>query len=287
MKKNIKNIDTGFEFGKLRQSLATYVLPLEKHFGAIENVKNIVDLVKAHYDSRPVGVSQQFSPGDLCVLEYVIQALKPTTVVELGVASGFTTSFILNSLDRNADHKLWTVASYDIAEYCAEDADDRRRIGFCVDLLAPHLKSRWSLKTGKTSLDMVAEPGSFPRDALAIVDANHFHPWPLIDVLALSRIMPKGCWILVQDIDHHRRMFGDAFRLNSDPVEGSYGPSLIYSSWPGRKVRGIGGCFNVGLIRNVEHSRIQRRMRDLLEYPFEMKLDAAANSFLENELREL
>ena len=94
-------IATGFEFGKLYRHLGSYLAPLATYFRKKPDSKAITATVKEYYTRRPQGVTEQFSPADLCALEYVIQSLKPDKVLELGVASGFTSSFVLNSLKSN------------------------------------------------------------------------------------------------------------------------------------------------------------------------------------------
>ncbi len=278
-RKDLSRIYTGFELNKLAQGFArTHSLLKRLLSGVGTSTAQFVEPVKTFYRLRPEGVQAQLSPGDLTFVEAFVSTVSPRRIVEVGVASGFTSAYLLMSGVRNGKGQFESLISFDPAETVFWN--DVLPTGFVVPELVPELTSNWQFQRGKTLLDVLDDP-PFESPVLAIVDGEHRHPWPLVDVLVLLDKMPTGSWILLQDIRLPERLMGDAMRLDCDPAAGFYGPSLVYDLWTGPKVRGLDAAFNMGAVQiPEERAQLRRSLLETLVYPPEIEIGPDARSFL-------
>lgn len=89
---------------------------------------------------RPASAAMHDADTDLSVFCYVIcRALRPRNVVETGVGSGVTTSFILQALAANGEGHLWSI---DLPPIGAEQ--------FAGSFVPQHLRTRWTLIRGRS-----------------------------------------------------------------------------------------------------------------------------------------
>jgi hypothetical protein len=109
--------------------------------------------------------------------------------------------------------------------------------------LIPDLVSTVRVHTGRESdvVREIAKPGEF---GLAFIDADHRHPWPLLDVLRLAPYIQSSGWIVLHDIQ--LGTYGQAEREAGRGVEGGtpYGAEWLFEKWPFRKIR----SFHIGAI---------------------------------------
>jgi len=173
----------------------------------------------------------------LAFLVELVRVEDPTTVVEVGVAAGTSSAALLFALDLcppGRDRRLYSV---DVRPTCY--FDPRRKVGSAVAEMYPHHQARWILETrvGVRTATPVIAPVA-PID-LAFVDANHHHPYPLLDVLHLAPAMRAGAWIALHDIELPRLY----------PEFQSHGPMWLFEAWPGAKVHGEGDAENIGVIQ--------------------------------------
>ena len=89
---------------------------------------------------RPTAAAMHDADSELSEFCYVIcRALRPRVVVETGVGSGVTTSFILQALAANDEGHLWSI---DLPPIGAEE--------FAGSFVPQHLRSRWTLIRGRS-----------------------------------------------------------------------------------------------------------------------------------------
>jgi len=89
---------------------------------------------------RPASAAMHDADTDLSDFCYVIcRALRPRHVVETGVGSGVTTSFILQALAANGEGHLWSI---DLPPIGAEE--------FAGRFVPQHLRTRWTLIRGRS-----------------------------------------------------------------------------------------------------------------------------------------
>ena len=189
--------------------------------------------------TAPDWATGRISDGDARFLFELMTRENPHRMVELGVTSGTSTTFLLKVLaSLGAGGRL-----------CSFDFDDRYyadpgiRLGqFIFDELGP-APADFALFP-KVNADHVAErfaaSGGGEAD-LAFIDAGHEHPLPCLDLLALLPVLQPGAWVALHDISLpfiHARF----------PC---YGPHHLFRQWPGgrRVLDDASERPNIGAIR--------------------------------------
>jgi hypothetical protein len=127
------------------------------------------------------------------------------------------------------------------------------------------------IHTGRESdfVREIAAPGEF---GLAFIDADHRHPWPLLDVLRLAPYIESGGWILLHDIQLGTH--GQAERDAGKPLEGGtpFGAEWLFERWPFRKIR----SFHIGAIElPARKDSLIPFALELMDEPFEVTSKAA------------
>ena len=232
--------------------------------GEMDFLHAMVDLDDVRY---PGGIGSR----DYFFLTALVSILAPRRVIEIGTLTGFSTAIIAAAIHRQHGNKESeiTVETIDAHTHCS--IDQTRPIGFEIPDLIPDLVSSVRVHTGRES-DLVREIASPHEFGLAFIDADHRHPWPLLDVLRLAPYVPSGGWILLHDIQ--LGTYGKAEREAGKELEGGtpYGAEWLFERWPFRKIR----SFHIGAI---ELPRRQDALipfaLELMEEPFEITGKAA------------
>lgn len=194
----------------------------------------------------PFWVTGGLSLGDAMWLAELVERLDPHVVVELGIGAGTSSVALLVALDAlpavvdklpDGDYYGRCLVSLDVSPTCY--FDPRRAVGSAVAEMYPEHGTSWLVLT-RADARMVA--GALPPGVavdLAFVDANHKHPYPLIDVLHLAPVLAPGAWIALHDI-----------RLaHVHPEFRTFGAEWLYNAWRHEKVAGTGDAENIGAIR--------------------------------------
>lgn len=155
------------------------------------------EIHKLHEEHSRSGMGT-ISGSDVVFLQDCIAAKKPKLVVEVGVASGMSSGFIGTFM---ADHGGKTFHSIDINDRFY--AHPEKPTGYLYDLICKSKAVAHHLHVKKTSLDVGSILGASKFD-LAFVDANHSHPWPIIDTMALLPFAKPGSLIIHHDIHLHK-----------------------------------------------------------------------------------
>jgi predicted O-methyltransferase YrrM len=126
------------------------------------------EAIRAHIDAqravldRPASAAMHDADTGLSEFCYVIcRALRPLVVVETGVGSGVSTSFILKALAANDEGHLWSI---DLPPIGAEQ--------FTGSFVPHPLKNRWTLHRGRSRdllpqlLNKLSAPDIFLHDSL-------------------------------------------------------------------------------------------------------------------------
>lgn len=209
--------------------------------GEVEFLHRMVDLDNVRY---PGGIGSR----DYFFLTCLVSILAPQRVIEIGTLTGFSTAIIAAAIhhQHGASSPPITVETIDAHTHCS--IDTTRPIGFEISDLVPNLISKVRVHTGRES-DLVrgiARPGEF---GLAFIDADHRHPWPLLDVLRLAPSIEAGGWIVLHDIQ--LGTYGEAERAAGRHSEAGtpYGAEWLFERWPFRKIR----SFHIGAIELPPH----------------------------------
>ena len=186
--------------------------------------------------------------GDMCFIAIFVERLKPKVVYEIGVASGYSSAFLLelgNSLGLLSNQHTF-LHSYDLLYVHSVTAEGKKNIiGEVATKFFPQLTSSWSLNPSTTSFDLEVDQ-SQEDNQLFFIDGGHEHPWPLIDVINIyKKVNNKDTWLLLQDNRVIERWYQDSYRYDVEVLKSVRGIEIVYSYWPGPKVSGAGGCYNM------------------------------------------
>jgi predicted O-methyltransferase YrrM len=188
----------------------------------------MVDLDDVRY---PGGIGS----SDCFFLTALISILAPRRVIEIGTLTGFSTAIIAAAIyHQRGDRSAITVDTIDRHAHCI--IDTTRPTGFEIPELIPDLVSTVRVHTGRESdlVREIASPGEFD---LAFIDADHRHPWPLLDVLRLAPYLQNGAWIALHDIQ--LGSYGKSERAAGRQLEAvtPFGAEWLFDRWPFRKIR--------------------------------------------------
>ena len=192
---------------------------------------------------------------ELSFLHDLIVRHRPRRFIEIGMASGLSTGFLARFMAENGGESLVSI-DHDDSFF----GDPTKPNGFLVPELYPGGTTDVALIKFCTSLDLETVPGSFD---MAFVDANHQHPWPAIDTLALYPRM-SGPKIVVH---HDLRLF------SKQDVMFGIGPKYLFDQFPDthriRSEANDGNIFAVDL--NLDQARFEALMADLLKLPWSLR----------------
>jgi predicted O-methyltransferase YrrM len=226
--------------------------------GEMDFLHAMVELDDVRY---PGGIGAR----DYFFLTALVSILAPRRVIEIGTLTGFSTAIIAAAIYRqHRNPSEITVETIDSHTHCS--IDKTRPIGFEIPELIPDLTSTVRVHTGRES-DLVCELAARAEFGLAFIDADHRHPWPLLDVLRLAPYVKSGGWILLHDIQ--LGTYGQAERDAGNKLEGGtpYGAEWLFDGWPFRKIRSL----HIGAIElPPRNDGLVPFALDLMNEPFEV-----------------
>jgi len=192
---------------------------------------------------------------ELEFLQDLIVQHRPGRLIEIGMASGLSTGFLARFLSENGGQLLVSI-DHDDTFF----GDPTKHNGFLVPEIYPGGSTDVQLVKFCTSLDLNHVPGKFD---LAFVDANHQHPWPAIDTLALYPRM-SGPRLVVH---HDLRLF------SKQDVMFGIGPKYLFDQFESthriRSNANDGNVFAVDL--SMDQASFESLMADLLKLPWSLR----------------
>ena len=211
----------------------------------------------------PAWVTGATPVRDAVFLLQMVAAQAPVRVAEIGVAAGVSSAVLLYALDSlPGEGRQRELISCDSEAACYFDAC--RQTGEAVREIYPRHRSRWRLETGIDArrLARTLNPGSVD---LTFIDANHSHPWPLLDLLHLTACARPGSWIVLHDIN----------LPVLKPQFQAWGAKWLFDAWPFEKIAGGAPRFNIGAVKLPDDfSRLVPVAVELLERAWESAPDA-------------
>lgn len=205
----------------------------------------------------PSWVRGAIPPGDAAFLQAMVTAHAPADMLELGVASGVSSAYLLHALDAlPAGARPRRLRSCDITPTCYFNA--ARATGEAVRTMYPQPCTTWVLDTDTDArrLSQALPAGSVD---LTFIDANHYHPWPLLDLLHVSVLARRQSWVILHDIDLPRLA----------PQYAAWGAKWLFDEWPFEKLGG-GPQQNIGAVRlPADLTALVPLARTLLARPWE------------------
>jgi hypothetical protein len=103
---------------------------------------------------------------------------------------------------------------------------------------------------------------------LVFIDADHQHPWPLLDVLRVAPFVQRSGWIVLHDIELGMLATGRPPEAAGFTFGTPSGAQWLFESWPFAKISGG----NIGAIQLPQDKRkLAAAALALLHLPFEMQ----------------
>lgn len=192
---------------------------------------------------------------ELGFMQELIVRHRPRRFIEIGMASGLSTGFLARFMAENGGESLVSI-DHDDSFF----GDPSKPNGFLVPEIYSGGATDVALIKFCTALDLERVEGDFD---MAFVDANHQHPWPAIDTLALYPRMtgPKVV------IHHDLRLF------SKQDVMFGIGPKYLFDQFPDthrlRSEANDGNIFSVDL--RMGQAQFEALMADLLKLPWSLR----------------
>ena len=190
----------------------------------------------ALWQKRPAWAKGTITLEDATFFDAVLDRVRPSQVHEIGVASGTSSALILNTLAAQQNPAPTWLHSYDLFPKCYFDPS--RAVGDATREMVPHLLSRWKLNTGVTALDVLPDANLRSRP-LYFIDANHIHPWPGLDLLALLPGLRPGDCLVLHDINLPEKFAGQFME---------FGAQNLFQDWLGPRIEPDVHIPNIGAI---------------------------------------
>lgn len=152
------------------------------------------DLLGDFHSRLPSWVSGNISEYDSRFLAGLVNFANARKVLEIGVASGWSSAVLLKALSGlDGDRK---VIGIDLSRDYYLDASIPT--GRAVDETVPDLLPNYRLLTGRLAFDAMAEVG--PVD-FGFIDGHHMHPWATLDMLSILPFIERGRWVAMHDLN--------------------------------------------------------------------------------------
>jgi cephalosporin hydroxylase len=203
--------------------------------------------------------------SDFFFLTAFVGILAPRRVIEIGTLTGFSAVIIAAALARQyGKDGAAVVETIDVRPQCL--IDETQPTGFEIPKLAPDLVPMIHLHIphDSTFVKELTRPNEL---SVIFIDANHCHPYVLLDVLRVAPYLEKNGWIVLHDVQ--LGTIGENMRAAGQPTPwGSpYGAQWLFEGWPFRKISGG----NIGAIQLPEDpSALVPFALRLMTFPFEI-----------------
>jgi len=186
---------------------------------------------------------------DLLFAGAVASILRPAFMIEIGTASGFSAAVLAKTISLRLKEQGCFVTGpivHTIDKKTQYPVDPNQPVGFAIDLVSPGLRNLVAVHPLQDS-SYCAQLVERRNLTFAFVDGNHQHPWPLLDVLRIHRLMRTG-WILLHDIDLPGMITRARAAGQQITHPSGAGAKYVFDSWPSEKI----GAGNIGAIKICE-----------------------------------
>ncbi len=148
---------------------------------------------------RPKSVVGGISNEESYFLYNIIQTFNPKNIVEVGVASGWSSSIILmavNDLMKANPNEDYKFCGIDIDTHCYYDKS--LPVGYTIDEVIPADGYKGEIVRDRSvfAIQHRYQPNEID---LIFIDANHKHPYPAIDMLVALPYLTENAVVVLHD----------------------------------------------------------------------------------------
>lgn len=161
-------------------------------------------------DNKLISQHSEMTKEERAFILQTIQTHKPKKILEVGIAAGSNSAIILDFLSRNnlfSTTKLFscdynTTYYRDMPTYQTSSTPPyKRKSGFLVESLLPHLLPYWNLYTSGLVANHLDSIGN--DIDLCIIDTVHTAPGEAMDLLMVLPYLSKNAVIILHDLSYH------------------------------------------------------------------------------------
>ncbi|MFK7766500.1 MAG: class I SAM-dependent methyltransferase [Mariniblastus sp.] len=148
---------------------------------------------------RPKSVVGGISIEESYFLYNIIKTFNPKNIVEVGVASGWSSSIILtavNDLKKANPDAQYQFRGIDIDTHCYYDKS--LPVGYTIDEVLPEDAYKGEILRGN-SVFAIRDHYQENEIDLIFIDANHKHPYPAIDLMAALPYLKENAVVVLHD----------------------------------------------------------------------------------------
>jgi predicted O-methyltransferase YrrM len=155
------------------------------------------------YRARPSWIEGSLSEDDARFLFQQVLTAGADEAVEIGTGSGFSTAVLAHGMHFRAAagqaRHNWQVWSYDFLEHLW--FDQGRQVGDAArELLSESLLAHIEFNSPAIAVD-VSMRHALDSIRFLFLDANHNHPWPALDLLAVLDSLAAGGTVVLHDVN--------------------------------------------------------------------------------------
>lgn len=222
--------------------------------------------------AMPAWIGGNISAYDVSFLSGLVNFARPRNAVEIGVASGWSSAILLETLSKTHGKDPYTLHAIDLFEDFY--LKPQYKTGQAVTDVVPEYLDHYNLLTGRIALDAMQDVGKVD---FAFIDAHHFHPWAALDFLAVLPYLEKSRWVAFHDInlctfERHKHT--------------NRGPFYMFHMWQDAKLQSTQNPAMIGaILLERQPAQYLRDLLEILHTPWELTLSeedvAAVLSFVE------
>jgi len=247
---------------------------IKAHFPMLpeKSVDRIYRSVREFFDGKDTGLfGGPITAGDAIFIAAMMEWRKPKSVIEIGVASGYSSAFIIFYARKMqiASGSIF-LTSFDLMETHAGG----NGTGQFLIINYPEFQANWALHTKATSVDILRNDRMLSTvdksSALVFVDGGHSHPWPALDLLVMRKALGSNAWAVMQDVQMMERWIADCVKFGVPSPAPVRGVNLAFSLWPGEKSVGHDLCYNCSAVAlDISTQEAQQFVQRLERYNLE------------------
>lgn len=228
-----------------------------------ESMLSVDEIHEVHISHWKKGYGS-ISSKEAHFIQGVISSYRPGNFLEIGTASGMSTGFIAKFMDSCQGNKLVSI-DLDKTFY----VDRSKPTGFLAKEIYDGNSVNIELIQGKDST-YVIEAYCDQKFDVAFIDANHQHPWPTLDMIAILPALNNNAPIIHHDLALYRQQ---------NPVCG-IGPKYLYDQIPEKqRVLTDGPQKNIYYIKTGEDFRdLENYLADSLRIPWSIMNEISQDS---------
>lgn len=176
-------------------------------------------VTQAYFTPRNIAHNRSINQIEANILAGAIARRRPKSVLEIGTASGLSAVVMCEALAEVGGAAFTTV---DLTRKFI--GDRTKATGYLLDQHVAQVGGVVDVQKHLGQMSSFAEEVASQRPAfgMAFIDANHQHPWPLIDTLAIMPFCENNAVIFHHDLDLFKRQ---------DPPMG-IGPRYLFDALP-------------------------------------------------------